>query len=157
MLIGCCILIYGCNPRNNTSKKQFEHKTEERQKPGSSFQDTLSISKMSAVFYQPDSLQLSKIKAVTTTQVFEGSMHEWQAQFNNAHLVLKRNWPKVSIVDVKNVRYLKFIKKDQSVELVDLDKYNDAMGLFIFNGEQKPVLVEMTNPDEAFYFYFSKK
>ena len=46
----------------------------EKNKPGSSFRDTLSVDFPVAVFYSPDSLQLEKIKAITNPRTFEGSI-----------------------------------------------------------------------------------
>ncbi len=137
-------------PKNNTRKEEV------RVKPPSTFQDSLKVVGRSAVFYQADTFQLHKIKEVTAPQIYEGSMHEYFYQTKNAKLVLKKNWKQISILEAKNVRYLDFLKVDKSHEIIDLNKYNDAFGLFIFDGNKKPVLVDMTNTEEALYFYFSK-
>lgn len=124
-------------------------------KPPASFSDTLKIGSRSAVFYYPDSLQLEKIKAVTDKNIFEGSMHEYFFQFRNAHIVLKKYWPGIKIIEARNVRYLLFLKKDKSAEIIDLDTKNDAYGLLVFDTIKSPVLLELTNAESEIGFYFS--
>jgi len=126
-----------------------------RTKPPSSYQDTLTIRTRAAVFYYPDSLQLEKIKRVTEKNIFESSMHEYFYQFRNAHNVLKQHWPYIKIIEAKNIRYLQFIKKDRHREIIDLNMKNDAFGLFVFDGVQQPVLVDLTNIESELGFYFS--
>src|SRR5687767_12468050 len=77
-------------------------------KPPSSFQDTLFVNQRSAIFYEPDSLQLAKIKALTSESVYESSMHEYEYQFRNAKNLLNLNWKEVKLVEARNVRYLHF-------------------------------------------------
>jgi len=42
------------------------------------------------------------------------------------------------------------------VEVIDLNTKNDPCGLFVFNGQKPPLLVDMTNIDTDLGFYFSK-
>lgn len=149
-------LISSC--KNLPQTKEIIQKTKigNQNKPPSSYQDSLKIEFKSAVFYQPDTFQKEKIKEVTDKRIFEGSMHEYFYQTKNAHLVLKKNWAQLKIIEAKNRRYLVFVKEDKTTDIIDLDKFNDAYGLFIFDGKKKPILVDMTNIEEALYFYFSK-
>ena len=62
-------------------------------KPPATYQDTLKIDLIAAVFYSPDTLQLQKIKDITEEKVFESQMHEYFYQMRNARMVLKKNWP----------------------------------------------------------------
>ncbi|MGZ5191514.1 MAG: hypothetical protein ACXWCZ_10880 [Flavisolibacter sp.] len=126
-------------------------------KSPSTYRDTLIINFPSAVFYHPDSLQLSRIKALTDTMYFDGSMHEYFYQMRNARIVLKKNWPQVSIIESERCRYLLFIKKDGTREYIDLDTKNDPYGLFVFDGIQSPVMIDMTNIETIVGFYFSKQ
>lgn len=128
----------------------------EKNKPGSSFRDTLKIDFPVAVFYNPDSLQLEKIKAVTNPRTFDGSMHEYFYLFKNAHTVIRRYYPRLKIIDAKNVRYLLFMKADKSADYVDLDSKAEAYGLYIFDGKKAPLLTDMANIDTDLGFYFSK-
>ena len=128
-----------------------------RTKPSSSYSDTVEIILSSAVFYNPDSLQLEKIKAVTDAGVFESTIHEFFYQMRNSRMVLRKYYPHIEIREVKNARYLLFKKTDGLKELIDLNDKNDPFGIFLFDGRHSPRLVDMTNIESELGFYFSKK
>lgn len=123
-------------------------------KPASTYTDTLTINSSAAVFYHPDSLQLSKIKMQTDSMVFDGSMHDFFYQMRNARMVIKKAWPHLPIIEAKNCRYLLFIMQYGEQECIDLDKKNDAYGLFVCNGIKPPLLIDMTNIETEISFYF---
>jgi len=125
-------------------------------KPYSTFQDTLKISKPSAVFYHPDSLQLKKIKQQTDSTAYKDLIHVHFYLTQNARNVIKNTWPSLHIIEATNFRYLLFIKKDGSKEYIDLNKYTEIYGLFLFDGKKTPKLVEMMNIDTELYVYFKK-
>ena len=152
------ILISSCregSKKTLSQQAQPKDSTELHKKPASTFQDTLYINSKSVVFYQPDSIQLESIKAVTNPSVFDGSMHEYFYQIRNAHIVLKQNWSQLKIIDSKNVRYLVFVGIDNTRHTIDLDQYNDAYGMFVFNLKKAPILVEMTNLESIIQMYLS--
>lgn len=124
-------------------------------KPGSTFADTLKIDFAAAVFYSPDSLQFEKIKDVTKPGNFSSMVHENFYLMRNAHIVLNKYYPKVTIVDTRCARYLLFLKDDKSNDLIDLDEIKEPYGLFIFNREKSPEMVDMANVDTDLEFYFS--
>ena len=126
-------------------------------KPSSSYSDTVEIDLPSAVFYNADSFQLEKIKAVTEAGIFESTMHEFFYQMRNSRMVLKKYYPHIKIREVKNARYLLFKKTGGGKELIDLNGKNDPFGIFLFDGLQSPRLVDMTNIESELGFYFSKK
>lgn len=154
-LFFCLLIISGCNSQEKEPAK-IDTRQSADSKPPSSFNDTLTIDYSAAVFYAPDSIQLAKIKAITAPQVFDGSMHEYESQFRNSKKVLAADWPQVRITDVTSFRFLRFIKNNQQVSLIDLDTKNDPYGLIVFNKEKEPQLVDMTNVDNELYYYFSK-
>jgi len=125
-------------------------------KPGSSFNDTIIISANSAVFYHPDSLQMNKIKAVNEKNIFDMLTHNCHYQIENARMVIKKYWPQIKIIETSAVRYLLFEKRNKSEVCIDLNDKNDICGLFLFDGEKSPVLVDMPNIDTQLRFYFSK-
>lgn len=154
----CFVLISSCNEgskKNLPQQAQPKDSSELHKKPASTFQDTLYVNSKSVVFYQPDSIQLESIKAVTDPSVFDGSMHEYFYQIRNAHIVLKQNWSQLKIIDSKNVRYLVFVGIDNTIYTIDLDQYNDAYGMFVFNLKKAPILVEMTNLESIIQMYLS--
>ena len=135
---------------NAITQKEIHHK------PPAVFQDTMIIDSKTAVFYQPDSIQLNRIKSLTDSRIFDGSMHEYDYQIRTAHLALNRNWPQIKAIEAKDSRYLAFKKDGNNKIIIDLDKYDDAYGMFLFEAGKNPVPVDMTNVEQAIYFYFSK-
>lgn len=124
-------------------------------KPPGSFQDSLIITNRSAVFYEPDSMQKEKIKTVTEERIFNSSMHEYYYQVRNAHIILKKEWPDVKIIDARHVRYLIFVKSNGEKEIIDLDQKDDAYGMFVFDTHKSPRQIEMTNVENQVPDYFS--
>ena len=169
-LTSCPILIYGvitillltwsCS---DMSKKNDQHAEESPKtkspiikKPASSFDDTIIIHARSAVFYNPDSLQMEKIKAVNEKAIFDMITHDCHYQMQNARIELKKYWPQIHVIEISKSRYLLFVKADESKICIDLNNKNDICGLFLFDGKKDPVLVDMPNIDTELGFYFSK-
>ena len=125
-----------------------------RLKPGASFQDTMVIRETCVLFYEPDSLQKEKIRAISEPAIFQGSTHEFFFQQKTAHAFLKKYWPEVRIINAKNVRYLLFIRKNKSTELIDLDKLGDSYGMIAFSPTKKPQQLDMTNIETQIPDYF---
>src|ERR1051325_10946374 len=97
-LILCFIFgsLLSCNQpakKNISSGNIPEHKDTIRRKPPSSFSDTLIIHFPAAVFYNPDSFQLKKIKGITPKNEYESMEHDCFYQMRNARMVLKKYWP----------------------------------------------------------------
>lgn len=149
--------IYSCT--NSTVKEKGEKPAADinkkvPSKPPATYQDTLKIDTIAAVFYIPDTIQLQKIKEITEEKVFESQVHEYFYQMRNARMVLKINWPGINIIEAKNVRYLLFKKSNAETKCVDLDK-KDPYGLFLFNGSKDPHPADMMNIDSELPLYFT--
>jgi len=99
---------------------------------------------------------MGKIKSVNTKVIFDMLTHNCHYQMENAHIVIKRYWPQIKIVEVSRFRYLLFEKTNKSKVCIDLNDKNDICGLFLFDGKKDPVLVDMPNIDTQLGFYFSK-
>ncbi len=127
-----------------------------RRKPPGSFQDTLTIHYPSAVFYNPDSLQLQKIKEISTKNDYETDVHNCFYQMRNARIVLKNYWPQIYKIETSKNRYLLFVKADKSKLVIDLDNKSDMCGLLLFDGKKEPELADMMNIETAMGFYFNK-
>ncbi len=154
-------LLVSCNnnPKSDSGQPAKEHNEITRKfiaKPPSSFQDTLTIKNPAVVFYKPDSAQLDKIKAVNTPMIFKSLMHDCFFQMRNAHIVLKKYYPKIKITETTKARYLLFVKEDKSSTCIDLNGNNDICGMYIFNTQKDPELADMTNVDTDLEFYFKK-
>ena len=151
--------LYSCN--QPSSKKSIssenipENKGTIRIKPPSGFSDTLIIHFPAAVFYNPDSLQLLKIKEITARNEYETEVHNCFYLMRNARMVLKKYWPKIHIIETSANRFLAFVKADKTITTIDLDSKGDICGIFLFDGKKEPELADMMNIDTALGFYFA--
>lgn len=162
IIIVYAVLLSSCNYPTKKDKKDTvkEGKKLVRafiSKPGSSFSDTLILKTACAVFYKPDSVQLKKIEAVNQPMVFEGLMHDCFFQMRNARMVLKKYYPQIKIIETTKARYLLFIKEHGGRNLIDLNSNNDICGIYVFNSEKNPELIDMANVDTELRFYFSNQ
>ena len=155
-----CVFIYSCSctntessKKNNTEIPATSHAVQSK-KPSSSFSDTLVINRISAVFYDPDSLQLNKIQAITKKELYETDVHNCFYLMRNARMVLKKYWPHIHIIESSEYRYLLFIKADNSQTCIDLDTKEDMCGILLFDRKKEPELIDMMNIDTALGFYF---
>jgi hypothetical protein len=108
------------------------------------------------VFYNPDSLQLAKIKAISKKEIYETQVHNCLFLMRNARIVLKKYWPKIRIIETKTNRFLLFQKADKRVTCIDLNREGDMCGIFLFDGKKEPELADMMNIETALGFYFDK-
>lgn len=156
-LIFLSFLLTACSDGRQPVKQtvEKEHRRSALTKPPSFYNNTIEISHPSAVFYCPDSLQLKNIKAIIDSSVFESVTHDCFYQMRNARHVLKEYYPDIEILEISKARYLLF-KYPSGDERIDLNDKNDPCGLFLYDGRQRPRLVDMTNIDTELRFYFSK-
>ena len=151
--------VYACT---NNKEDNTKHRTENalpgspKLKPGSTYQDTLRIKNINAVFFSPDPVQLGKIRSVTDSIVFVSNQHDCFFQMRNSSIVIKKYYRQVKIVEAKNVRYLLFEMKNGTKEIIDLDSNYDPCGVYLFNGIKKPVLADMPNIETALDKYFKQ-
>ena len=150
------LIVILCLSCTDSPPESYSPQTKVENKFPGSFQDTIRINSPAAVFYNPDSLQLEKIRSVTEARIFDGSMHEYDYLMRNAHFVIKKTIPQLKIIEVKNARYLFFTGADKNTECIDLDSKNDAYGLFVFDRQKPPRLLDMANIESELGFYFSK-
>jgi len=158
LLIVVFIQFYSCTNRESSKENKTEMPANSHavqyKKPSSSFSDTLVINKISAVFYNPDSLQLNKIKAITKKELYETDVHNCFYLMRNARMVLKKYWPHIHIIETSEYRYLLFIKADNSQTCIDLDTKEDMCGILLFDRKKEPELIDMMNIETALGFYF---
>ena len=155
-IIICLVSCSDENQKNNSIKNITEKKDTIIRKPPSSFSDTITINFPSAVFYNPDSLQLEKIKEVTPKNAYESDVHNCFYLMRNARIVLKKYWPEIHIIETSVNRYLLFVKADKNKTCIDLNSKGDMCGIFLFDGKKEPGLADMMNIDTALGFYFGK-
>lgn len=149
----------GCIQQASTKeeKKQVEKGIVQTiKKPGSTFQDTLTLQGSVVVIFNPDSLQRLKIKEINKPLVFENLEHDNFYQMRNSRNTIAAQWPKLKVVETNKARYLKFIKKDNTVVIIDLDSINDIGGILLFNGVKAPQQIDMMNIETELNYYFNQ-
>lgn len=159
VMIFFCALLLKCRNKPEVGKNELTETvttTSVHLKPPSSFSDTFIVKEPAAVFYNPDSMQLEKIRSVNHKMIFESMTHDCYYQKRNAMGVINKFWPDVGIIEISNARYLLFIKSDQSRTCIDLNTKNDMCGMFLFEPENNPVLADMMNIDKELGRYFGR-
>lgn len=152
------IYLYSCTNTNSSKKNKTKlpatpHAVRYK-KPPSSYNDTLVINNISAVLYNPDSLQLNKIQAIIEKELYETDVHNCFYLMRNARIVLKKYWPRIHVIESSEYRYLLFIKADNSQTCIDLNSKEDMCGIFLFDRKKEPELIDMMNIDTDLGFYF---
>lgn len=156
------LLFFSCTDPETSKKDNLQKEIKSEavpeiyKKPPSSFSDTIIIKGKSAIFFNPDSLQLEKIKNIIPEITYENNIHDCFYQMRNARMVLKKYWPQIHIIEISKARYLLFMKADKSTICIDLNTRNDQCGIFLFDTRKNPLLVDMMNIDTALGFYFEK-
>jgi hypothetical protein len=118
------IVLLACSCSRSPEKNSREIKNDQVskphiiKKPPSSFGDTVIINGQSAVFYNPDSLQMVRIKSVNEERVYATQTHDCYYMMQNARNVIRRYWPRIRIVEVTKARWLLFVKKDKVKRLL---------------------------------------
>jgi hypothetical protein len=152
-----CIMALSCSgpATPDAGKKERQAQVQKKTKPGATYQDTLVIPPASVVFYEPDSIQLDKIRTANDPTIFSATMHEFEFQIRNARHFLTTYKPRLRILEARNVRYLQFLGGER-VTVIDLDTRNDACGMYLFDGRQPPHPADMMNVETEVPGYFQQ-
>ena len=158
VLFSIVTFILSCSDSSSRAGKEQDNIRNDKvpkNKPAGNYSDTITINVSSALFYNPDSLQWEKIKAITDTMIFESTVHDCVYQMRNARNSLQKNWPGIKMVEVSNARWIRFRLLNGTSEYIDLDELDDPCGILLFDGHKKPRLADMMNIDSELGFYFS--
>jgi hypothetical protein len=128
-----------------------------RKKSPSSFQDSLIVKSRSVIFFEPDSLQMEKIKMVNDKAIFESLTHDCFYQMKYARTVLEKYWQSVPVLFASKIRWLIFIKSNGADSTIDLNKIDPICGVYLFDPQKNPARIDMTNIETQLHFYFGKK
>ncbi|HET7002953.1 MAG TPA: hypothetical protein VFI33_16620 [Puia sp.] len=156
------VVLMVCSCSQSSEKSYKEEKKDQApahkiaKKPPSSFEDTVIVDRKSAVFFNPDSLQLEKIRLVNEKMVYETMTHDCYYMMQNARNVIRKHWPGIRVVEVVKASHLLFIKKDKSKICIDLNAKPNICGLFLFDPKKDPEPVDMPNIDTFLGFYFGQ-
>jgi hypothetical protein len=145
------------NTETNLSSADTAHQVDTSQKQLvtkklSSDSDTLTIATKSAVFYQPDSLQIEKRMKETGEENFRAGADDYIYYVNtSADYLEKQGLP---VIDAKNKKYLKFIMADKKVQLIKLDTLAELWGMYLFDPTKTPNFADITVIEDDYKRYF---
>ena len=125
-------------------------------KPASGLTDTLLVKTRGLFFYKPTAAQLSALRAQLDSSRYESLMHDYEFMLKAA-LAFSSSAPETKglpVTDASRVRYLYF-RMNRGDTLVDLDELGDPVGLFFFDPQKEPRLVDMANISAELPFYFN--
>jgi hypothetical protein len=114
--------------------------------------DTLTIDQKAAVFYSPDTTQISKRKKEIGEDNFYAGADNYLNYLQTSHDFLDS--VKLPILEAKDKKYLKFICRNKSQTVIKLDTLPELWGIYLFNPSKKEKLIDMTIIDEEYYSYF---
>lgn len=114
--------------------------------------DTLTIDGRSAVFFQPDSLQMEERMKKVGEKDFRAGADDYIYYINiSAEFLEKQGLP---VMNAKGKKYLKFVTSDKKVELVKLDTLSELWGMYLFDPEKKPHYADIVEIEEDYKNYF---
>ena len=116
--------------------------------------DTITINEKAAVLYRPDTTQIDKRKKQVGEEDFYVGVDDYLFSMHTANDYLDSM--KLKVFDVEGRKILRFIKKDNSQELIKLDTLPELWGVYLFEPEKRPKLVDMTSIDEEYKNYFGQ-
>jgi hypothetical protein len=114
--------------------------------------DTLVVDKRAAVFYSPDSIQIAKRKKEIGEENFYIGADDYLNFLHTANDFLDSI--KLTILNAKDKKYLKFIRSDKSKQIVKLDTLSELWGIYLFDPNKQERLVDMTMIDQEYTSYF---
>lgn len=118
----------------------------------SSESDTLTINTKSAVFYQPDSLQIEKRMKESGEEAFRAGADDYVYHVNtSANYLEKQGLP---VIESKNKKYIQFIMKDKKVKLIKLDTLPELWGMYLFDPMKMPHYADITLIERDYKSYF---
>lgn len=114
--------------------------------------DTLTIDTKSAVFYQPDNIQIERRMKETGEENFRAGADDYIYYVNTSADYLEKQG--LSVIDAKNKKYLKFIMADKKVQLVKLDTLSELWGMYLFVPTKTPHFADITVIEDDYKNYF---
>lgn len=114
--------------------------------------DTLAINTKSAIFFQPDSLQMEKRMKQAGEDEFRAGADDYIYYINISAAYLEKQG--LPVIDAKNKKFLKFLFADNSFQLVKLDTLPDLWGMYLFDPAKKPLYADIIEIENDYKSYF---
>lgn len=122
--------------------------------PAGNNSDTLTINSRSAVFFQPDSLQIENRKKEAGEANFRAGAGDYIYYINTSVDYLGKQ--ALPVLDAKDMKYLRFVSANGVVKLVKLDTLPDLWGIYLFDPRNSPYYADIIEIEEEFKAYFKE-
>ena len=114
--------------------------------------DTLIVDRQSAVFIEPDSLRIERLKNQVGEEDFYIGADDDLFYVHTSHEFLDS--VKLKTLIAKDKKFLRFICSDQTEQVIRLDKLPELWSIYFFDPTKKAKQVDMTIIDEEYKSYF---
>ena len=114
--------------------------------------DTLIVDRQGAVFIEPDSLGIEKRKKQIGEKNFYIGADDYLFYMHTSHDFLDS--VKLKIRYAKDKKFVKFIRSDQTEQIIKLDTLPELWSVYLFDPTKKAKQVDMTIIDEEYKSYF---
>ena len=114
--------------------------------------DTLTIDRKTAVFYQPDSLQMEKRMKKVGEADFRAGADDYIYYVNTSAEYLEKEG--LPVLDAKNKKYLKFVLANKRVQVIKLDTLEELWGMYLFDPKKKAYAADITIIEDEYKSYY---
>lgn len=157
-LIFCSVLaISSCQQKKDSKLSEVKKIRKEADKStgtGNAFVQAakIDITEPAAVYFHPDSVKLQKLEETRGDKFFEDA-EKSMGNLSSSRDYMIRN--KIRVIETE-ARLLTFRKADGTVNTIDLSSPEYTWGLFLFNGTDNPIQVDMAKPEKQTTTYMRK-
>ena len=114
--------------------------------------DTLIINTASAVFTEPDSLQIDARKKAAGDADFYAGADDYMFHLNSAYEFFSSI--KLKIVIAKDRKFIKFVSSQNTSKLIRLDTLPELWNVYLFDPKKEAKQIDITVIDEEYTSYF---
>jgi len=157
VLASFAFFIFSCSntgdgKHNNIAKDSTPPKPVAANIANISVKDTLIVSATSAVFYYPDSAQIERRKKEIGEDTFYIGADDYAFYLDQCYNYFKG--VELKTTEAKEVKYIKFVKADNTSTWVKLDTLPDLWGVFLFKPQKEPRLADMIAIEDDYKDYY---
>ncbi len=117
--------------------------------------DTLVVRDRVAVFYEPDTLRITKRKKEVGEQDFYTGADDYLYYMHLSREFIDS--VKLPILTIKNKKFIKFISNDSSKQLVIIDTLPELWGVYFFDPSKKSKQVDIISIADEYSNYFKQQ
>lgn len=124
----------------------------QKKKPFQLAGDTIIVCDRVAVIIEPDSARIERSKMEVGEEVFYVGADDYLFYLNKSSEFLDSL--KLTIIDVKEEKFLKFVLNDKSYHVIKPDTLPDLWNIYLFDPSRKAQKIDMTMIEDEYKNYF---